>query len=184
MTRERLLHILRLCMIPSGMKRAAYLKKKNVFRGIGDNVLWMDRKVPLYPKLIHIHDNVRIASHVSFITHDVTHAMLNNRCGEPRYLENIGCIEIMDNVFIGSNSTLLSNIRIGPNSIVAAGSVVTKDVPPNSVVGGVPARVLCSLDDYLARRINKYPEELKPRHQDTPEALVEFMWKDFVQQRQ
>ena len=58
----------------------------------------------------------------------------------------------MDNVFIGCNSTILNNVRIGPNAIIAAGSVVTKDVPPNSVVAGVPARVIATFDDYINKR--------------------------------
>jgi acetyltransferase-like isoleucine patch superfamily enzyme len=48
---------------------------------------------------------------------------------------------------IGSGVTVLSNVTIGENAIVGAGSVVTKDVPPNSIVAGNPARFLRSLDD-------------------------------------
>jgi acetyltransferase-like isoleucine patch superfamily enzyme len=47
---------------------------------------------------------------------------------------------------IGSNSTILCNITIGENAIVGAGSVVTRDVPPNTIVAGNPARVLRSID--------------------------------------
>jgi len=47
---------------------------------------------------------------------------------------------------IGSNSTILSNVTIGENAIVGAGSVVTRDVPPNTVVAGNPARVLRIID--------------------------------------
>jgi acetyltransferase-like isoleucine patch superfamily enzyme len=46
------------------------------------------------------------------------------------------------NVWIGSNATILPGVTIGDGSIVAAGAVVTKDVPPNTVVGGVPARII------------------------------------------
>ena len=46
------------------------------------------------------------------------------------------------NVWVGSNSTILSGVTIGDNSVVAAGAVVTKDVPENTVVGGVPARFI------------------------------------------
>lgn len=44
------------------------------------------------------------------------------------------------NVWVGSNSTILSGVTIGDNAIIAAGAVVTKNVPANTVVGGVPAR--------------------------------------------
>ena len=46
------------------------------------------------------------------------------------------------NVWIGSNSTILQGVTIGDNSIVAAGAVVTKDVPANTIVGGVPAQTI------------------------------------------
>ena len=45
----------------------------------------------------------------------------------------------------------MPGVTIGPNSVVAAGSVVTKDVPPDTVVGGVPAKAICSASDYLER---------------------------------
>ncbi|MDC3073474.1 acyltransferase, partial [Prochlorococcus sp. AH-716-O13] len=53
-----------------------------------------------------------------------------------------GNILIKDNVWIGSNCVLLQNITIGEGSVVAAGAVVTKDIEPYSVVGGVPAKVI------------------------------------------
>src|SRR5574340_978437 len=53
-----------------------------------------------------------------------------------------GTVVLEDNVFIGVNSVVLRNVRIGQNSIVGAGSVVTKDVPPNVIVAGNPARII------------------------------------------
>lgn len=53
-----------------------------------------------------------------------------------------GDIAIGDDVWIGYESTILSGVKIGQGAIVAAGSVVTKDVPPYSIVGGVPAKVI------------------------------------------
>lgn len=51
-------------------------------------------------------------------------------------------VRIGKNAWIGAGATVLPGVTVGENAIVAAGSVVTKDVPPNTVVGGVPARVL------------------------------------------
>ena len=59
----------------------------------------------------------------------------------------IGVI-INDNVVIGSRAVIKAGVTIGENSVVAMGSVVTKDVPPNTVVGGVPAKVMYSKEEY------------------------------------
>lgn len=93
---------------------------------------------------------------------------------------DVGCIEIMDNVFIGSNVSILNNVLIGPNAIVAAGAVVSKDVPENSVVGGVPAKIICSIDEYLQKRTVSYPSEYAPKNQTVSPELVDFMWNEFL----
>jgi acetyltransferase-like isoleucine patch superfamily enzyme len=51
-------------------------------------------------------------------------------------------IHIKKNVWIGANATILQGVTIGENSVVAAGSVVSNDVPDNVVVGGIPARII------------------------------------------
>lgn len=58
-------------------------------------------------------------------------------------------IVIHDRVWIGINATICPGVSIGENSIIAAGSVVTKDVPPNVIVGGNPAKILKRLDEVL-----------------------------------
>ena len=55
-------------------------------------------------------------------------------------------IRVEKNVWIGSHVTILSGVTIGENAIVAAGAVVTKDVPAGTVVGGVPAKVIRRLE--------------------------------------
>ncbi len=59
---------------------------------------------------------------------------------------------IRDNVVIGGCVTILPNVTVNRNSVVAAGSVVTKDVPPDTLVRGVPARKMMTKQDYEARR--------------------------------
>lgn len=117
----RIKHTIRMYMILTATKRATYLKKHDIFYHMGNNCMTMFRKIPLYPKLISFGNNVWIASNVSFITHDVIHQMLNNRINKKCFSEHIGCIELKDNVFIGANTTILSNVSIGPNVIVGAG---------------------------------------------------------------
>jgi acetyltransferase-like isoleucine patch superfamily enzyme len=65
---------------------------------------------------------------------------------------------IHDNCFIGSGATIMPGVSIGPNAVVAAQSVVTCDVPPNTVVGGIPARVLMSVADYAEKSLAQTPE--------------------------
>lgn len=170
--------------------RAKYLKDKDIFGLIGNKVAYSPRKVPLYPKLIKIHDNVNIAANVSFITHDVSDNMLNNTSymqekGQ-KLCEKIGCIEIMENVFIGANSTILYDVRIGPNVIIGAGSVVTKDIPPGSVAAGVPAKVKGKFEDFVEKRITGggYSGHQPPlRGVSVPDETAEYFWGKFEADR-
>ncbi|MDE6873707.1 MAG: acyltransferase [Lachnospiraceae bacterium] len=151
----RVKHTLGMCLCGSGVKRAKYLKKHKVLKHIGDNCMVMFRKIPLYPELISIGNNVWIASNVSLITHDVVHRMINNRGGADLYLaEYKGEIKIDDNVFIGANTSILPGVHIGRDTIIGAGTVVNKDIS-DGVYAGVPVRYLCSLEDFIARRKQK-----------------------------
>lgn len=63
----------------------------------------------------------------------------------------LGNVEVGDFTQIGSNSTILPNIKIGNNVVIGAGSVVTRDVPDNCIVVGVPARVIKILDPFYGK---------------------------------
>ena len=133
--------------IPKYKKRAEFLKKHHVFHECGENVRIQSRKIPLYANLISFHNNISVASNVTFLTHDVMHTVFRTMTHEPdAFQEHIGCIEVFDNVFIGSNVTIMSGVRIGPNAIVAGGAVVTKDVEANTIVGGNPAKFIKRVD--------------------------------------
>ena len=62
-----------------------------------------------------------------------------------------GKVLIEDWVYIGANSQIMPGVTIGEGALVAAGSVVTKSVPPHTVVGGNPARYICTVEEYYER---------------------------------
>lgn len=66
-------------------------------------------------------------------------------------LDAVGKIDIRDNVFIGYNSIVLRNVTIGPNAIVAAGAVVTKDVAEGDIVAGVPPKPIGRVADLVEK---------------------------------
>ena len=63
-------------------------------------------------------------------------------------------VTINDNAIIGTNAVIKAGVIIGENSVVAMGAVVTKDVPPNTVVGGVPAKVMYSKEEYDKKQLD------------------------------
>lgn len=101
-----------------------------------------------YPYLIEIGDDVGLSTDVTLLTHDNS---LRRFIG----VEKLGQIKIGNHVMVGAKSIILPNVTIGNNVIIGAGSVVTKDIPDNVVCAGNPARVICSLDDYLNKFKNK-----------------------------
>ena len=180
---SRLSQTLRMWTILTSTGRTKYLKEKRIFGAIGDNCSIQDRRVPLYAKLIKLGNNVRVASNVTFITHDIIHKMLNNNptVDSNDYEEKVGCIEIQDNVFIGAGSTILYDVSVGSNVIIGAGSLVNKDIPPNSVVGGVPAKVICSFNEYIEKRKNEIDVLSVGEAMDEKEA--EWFWNEFYNKR-
>ncbi len=142
---------LRVYFIFDSYKRTRYLIKNKIFKEVGKNFFFQPRKIPSDPELIKFHDNVVVTSGVVFMNHDITNIMLNNK-GKKYYKYYAGCIEVMNNVFIGCNSIIFPNVRIGNNVIIGAGSIVTKDIPDNSVVVGNPAKVIKTFDEYVEKR--------------------------------
>lgn len=152
--KRKQLRRIRIALINDSIKRTNYIVKNKIFKDVGDNFFFQPRILPADPELIKFHNNVVVTSNVTFVTHDYFHVGLNN-LNQGEFSYNKGCIEIMDNVFIGCNTTILPDVRIGPNVVIGAGSVVTKDIEPNSVVAGNPAKVIGKFDDYIKNRKNK-----------------------------
>ena len=66
-------------------------------------------------------------------------------------VDRVGKVDIRDNVFIGHQAIIMPGVTIGPDAIVAAGSVVTRDVPPGMVVGGVPAKPITTMAAHIEK---------------------------------
>ena len=184
---KRVFQSIRLNTIISARKRAEWMRKKGIFHEMGENVSVQFHKIPLYPKCISFHNNIVIASGVSLVTHDAIHEVLNRiPNSNKKYIENVGCIEIMDNCFIGANTLIMPNVRIGPNVIVAAGSIVLEDIPPNSVVGGVPAKVLGTFDETAKKRekVNVNLGIELPYMQKMSTETAEYYWERLRQERE
>ena len=119
----------------------SFLYAKDAVLKIGDNFS-MNTNSCLGANIgrICIGDNVLIAQNVvvraSNHSHDSVDIPIKNQG------HKYGTIHIEDGVWIGANSVIVANVTIGKHSIVAAGAVVTKDVMPFTVVGGVPAKII------------------------------------------
>lgn len=127
------------CSIDDGTKVGTFVEiQKNAF--IGKNC-----KISSHTFIcegVHIEDNVFVGHNVTFINDK--HPRATNVDGSMQSDADWKVVEtfIKRGASIGSSSTIMCGVTIGENSIIGAGAVVTKDVPPNSIAAGVPAKVI------------------------------------------
>ncbi len=126
------------CAVENGLKVG-----KNVT--FGSNINWGSE-----PYLITIKDNVSLSSNIMFLTHDGGSFAFRDKEGY-KDVNKFGKIVVEERAFIGANVTIMPNVRIGKRSVVGAGAVVTKSVPDDCVVAGIPARIVCSTFEYAEK---------------------------------
>lgn len=105
---------------------------------------------PTEPYLVTIGNNVQLTRGVAIHTHGGGNVV---RRVVPDF-DIFGKVEIKDWAYVGAHSQIMPGVTIGEGAMVAAGSVVTKSVPNGMVVGGNPAKIICSVDEYLERNMH------------------------------
>jgi acetyltransferase-like isoleucine patch superfamily enzyme len=154
----------RVCQ-PYPEEYTAFLKLHGGFCAIGEHCNILPTTNFTDPAYVKLGNNVHF-SNCTLIGHDGSVAMLNRAYGVT--LDAVGKIDIRDNVFIGYGAIVLPNVTIGPNAIVAAGAVVTKDVAPGDIVGGNPAKPIAKVEDLVTK--------LQARTEALP-------WSDLIRKR-
>lgn len=135
------------------------------------------------PGLITIGDNVSITADVSILTHDFCSSVFRQKNYD--YVPGRSKVVIGNNVYIGQKAMILRGVTIGDNVIIGAGAIVTKDIPSDSVAAGIPARVVCTLDEYYRKRKAKAVGEAKQYARDLYHyrgirPAVEDFWEEFA----
>lgn len=136
-----------------------YLRKKGCI--IGENCVFRNVKTARIditrPSLIEIGDNVDMNHNFQIMTHDWASGVFRN------VFHNIwpssGKVKIGSNIYFGTDVIVLKGVTIGDNCVIAAGSIITKDIPSNSVAAGMPAKVICTLEEYYKKRKQTCLEE-------------------------
>jgi acetyltransferase-like isoleucine patch superfamily enzyme len=146
--RGRLLGMYRRFCHPDGDAWAAVLKRNLGLEAMGDRCHIQTNVTITDPPYVKLGDNVRLSGCTLF-GHDGAVNMLKRAYGIR--IDKVGKIEIGNNVFVGHQAIVMPGVTIGSNAIVAAGSVVTRDVASGSIVGGVPARVIGSVETLVER---------------------------------
>lgn len=150
---------------PSPYEWASYLAQWGGLNSVGSDVRIALGCNITDPALVQIGSNVTLAD-CTLLGHDGVIRIINTRFD--KQLDSVGPIVIHDNCFIGYGAIITPRVTIGPDSIVAAGAVVTKDVPPGMVVGGNPARVICTTQELVTR---------------LEERCTTYPWMDMIRQR-
>lgn len=138
-----------------------WLRQKGVIVGEHVNFIsprsgWVDISRPW---MVRIGNCVTVTAGVTILSHDYSWSVIKACSGE--IMGGVGHVIIGDNVFIGTQSTVLGGVTIGNNVIIGANSLVSKDIPDNAVAAGNPAKVICTLAEFSEKRKKKFVNEAK-----------------------
>ncbi len=133
---------------PDGYQWARWLARHGGLHAMGRDCFIVPNVTITDPAFLRLGDNVRLTGCTLF-GHDGSVNMINRAYG--LRLDRVGKIDIGSDVFIGHGAIVLPGVTIGSRVLIGAGAVVARDVPPNSVLVGSPARRICSLDELVAR---------------------------------
>lgn len=126
---------------------------------------------PSHCWLIEIGNNVTIAPRVHVLAHDASTKMLLG-------YTKIGLVSIGNNVFIGANTVILPNVTIGNNIVIGANSTVSKNLPDNGVYAGIPAKYICSIEEYKQKNLELFESSPKYGKEYTLNGGINNRMKD------
>ncbi|CAD7804107.1 Putative acetyltransferase [Chryseobacterium aquaeductus] len=145
---------------------------------VGKNVILIE--TPAFgsePYLIEISDCTKITAGCTFINHDGAMYVIRNM-EKYKDARNFGRIKLGSNCFAGNNCTFLPGSQMGNNCILGTGSVLNTSMPDNSVYTGVPAKFICTIEEYgnkaLANNV-MYPRELEPHRSKLDTYIKEHL---------
>lgn len=132
------------------------------------------------PYLITLDDEVKISAGVRFITHDGGTWAIRD-IPEYKNIVKFGTIRIGKRSFIGAGAIIMPGVTIGERCIIASGAVVAKDVPDNTIVGGVPARVIKTTTEFAEQcqaKLDKMGFNPEAYHKNKKEYLIELLYSN------
>lgn len=163
-------------------KYIRYLRSCGIAIGEGNEIQWDSNIDKSRPSLVTIGDNNFFSTGFTLLTHDWVTTLFRNRYHE--MLPSSGRVTIGSNNYFGQKVTVLKGVTIGDNCVIGLGSIVTHDIPSNSVTVGSPARVIGNTDDYFDKRKQKCVEEsleyvraFEERNHRRPE--LKDLWEEF-----